>query len=1056
MHYRNTDFLKKQIIMKNTIKLAILLLVVNLTLNGQNLLSNAGFETDPTTYTVGNELWRVANFYDTETQKTNPTKDPAADISAGGIWIKKHPNSGVFKATVSTANVHAGTKCLNMYIGAGSAQTGMGTWYNMVNLQKISSSISHSRQYKASVWARVNTITPNVCNTITLFITDNTLKTNLSTTITLTGGTTWTKYETTFDIPTFVAANPTANFATAFFGVGITTTYDGTSKTNYSGVLLDDYSLEAISTQTDYFRSIASGNWDNISTWQSSIDNTSWINATVAPTSTATSINIRNGHEVTVDATATSSILTIDAGGQLTLNASKTLTTNALNIESNAGNGTGTFVDKGGTLNIYSTNNILQNPGFETAPAGYTVSNELWRVSGFQDNTTQILNPTMSATDVSAGGVWIKRHTNTGYLKSKIITTDKKTGTYSLNMYIPATTPSSLNMQFWYNLVNLQRITTPLLNTKKYKATVWARADATAGNVCDKITFFMTDNTNKTNISSVVTLTGGTTWTQYEAIFDIPTFVAANPTADFSTAFFGIGIQSTLQTGDPTLFNYSGVIIDDYTLTEMTNTANTKQYLNGARNWYVSSPVAAAPAPASGIANYYEYIEAGNNVITGQPSGSSVFWKGINTGTTLEVGKGYIAKSTELTTIQFTGAINNAASYPITLKKATNGFNLVGNPYPAFLNWASVYAANSSTANMPTGTIWYRSTNYNGKRAWANGGSFSADEVVYSGTGFYKTLAGGTAGATAPTGTTINTNYSDGGITDWQYQGSVYVFATVNSAGDAFTHNATNLIPPMQAFWVQTSTHNSTLTISKTQISHNGTGSPIVIKAPKSEQSNSQLARLQLSNNATVDEAIVYFNANASNSFDCYDSPKMFNNTATMPEIYTQVGDEKLVINGFKSVEDVTEVPVGFVTQQAGNFTLKLNEFTNFDSAVRVLLTDATKPDVTFDLTDGSAYSFTAAVTPATTNRFSLLFHAPGVATSIENTSKLRTQVFVNATKQITIIAPEKSNYSIYNVVGLLIENGFTNNKLFTVNNKLNKGVYVVKVANELTKVIIK
>ena len=140
-----------------------------------------------------------------------------------------------------------------MYISSGSTQTGMGTWSNMVNLQRISS-ISHSRQYKAKVWARVNTITPNACTSITLFITDNTLRTNLSTTITLTGGTTWTEYETTFDIPAFVAANPTANFATTFFGVGISTTYDGSSKTNYSGVLLDDYSLEAISTETDYFR----------------------------------------------------------------------------------------------------------------------------------------------------------------------------------------------------------------------------------------------------------------------------------------------------------------------------------------------------------------------------------------------------------------------------------------------------------------------------------------------------------------------------------------------------------------------------------------------------------------------------------------------------------------------------------------------------------------------------------------------------------------------------------------------------------------------------------
>jgi len=117
--------------MKNAIFTTVLLLIVNITVNGQNLLSNPGFETDPTTYTVSNELWRVASFFDATTQTANPSMTSAADISAGGVWIKKHPNSTVFKATVTASNAHAGTNCLNMYIGAGSSQTGMGTWSNM-------------------------------------------------------------------------------------------------------------------------------------------------------------------------------------------------------------------------------------------------------------------------------------------------------------------------------------------------------------------------------------------------------------------------------------------------------------------------------------------------------------------------------------------------------------------------------------------------------------------------------------------------------------------------------------------------------------------------------------------------------------------------------------------------------------------------------------------------------------------------------------------------------------------------------------------------------------
>ena len=66
-------------------------------------------------------------------------------------------------------------------------------------------------------------------------------------------------------------------------------------------------------------------------------------------------------------------------------------------------------------------------------------------------------------------------------------------------------------------------------------------------------------------------------------------------------------------------------------------------------------------------------------------------------------------------------------------------------------------------------------------------------------------------------------------------------------------------------------------------------------------------------------------------------------------------------------------------------------------------------------------------------------------------------QVFVNAANQITIIAPEKSNYAIYNALGQLIENGVINTERETRNTKQKAaGVYVVKVNNQSTRVIIK
>ncbi|HEV7782616.1 MAG TPA: T9SS type A sorting domain-containing protein [Chitinophagaceae bacterium] len=59
------------------------------------------------------------------------------------------------------------------------------------------------------------------------------------------------------------------------------------------------------SSATDYFRSKATGNWNATSTWESSPDNATWLNATLTPTSAANTITIRNGNTVTVTASTT-------------------------------------------------------------------------------------------------------------------------------------------------------------------------------------------------------------------------------------------------------------------------------------------------------------------------------------------------------------------------------------------------------------------------------------------------------------------------------------------------------------------------------------------------------------------------------------------------------------------------------------------------------------------------------------------------------------------------------------------------------------------------------
>jgi hypothetical protein len=377
----------------------------------------------------------------------------------------------------------------------------------------------------------------------------------------------------------------------------------------------------------------------------------------------------------------------------------------------------------------------------------------------------------------------------------------------------------------------------------------------------------------------------------------------------------------------------------------------------------------------------------------------AVSWENV-TGA-LTPGVGYIAiasASSGTTTWTLSGGNLNSGKVevPVTRSGASSvGFNLLGNPYASYLNWEQVLNLNATNATLLQPSIWYRTK-----------------------------------------------------------VGASYAFQSYNSTGRVAVPTSTSgYIPPMQAFWVRANSAGN-VTFTNAMRSH-GNGSSNVLKAPKSEIQ--PLVRLQLSNTQNSDEAVLYFNSNASNAVDNYDTYKMLESaTATKPEIYTQVESEKLVINGMTSIPYNVEIPIGIVTRQAGDFSIAVNELSNFEADSKVLLIDKLNPAFEVDLTSGTPYNFSAPETSATTDRFSLLFRAPGNTTSLNNTDKLRTSVYVNSANKITIIAPEKSNYSIFNSVGQLVDHGKTIDKIHVLNLNKNTGIFVVKVNDVNERIIIK
>jgi hypothetical protein len=152
----------------------------------------------------------------------------------------------------------------------------------------------------------------------------------------------------------------------------------------------------------------------------------------------------------------------------------------------------------------------------------------------------------------------------------------------------------------------------------------------------------------------------------------------------------------------------SGATIVDNGSLIINGTTKVEQYLSGSNNgnpngrfWYVSSPVTGATSnsfDAAGINKVWYYNEPTHayNEITD------------NT-TTLTVGTGYVARLSTNDTVTFSGTLNtgNQTFYPTRTgtENEKRGFNLVGNPYPSYLDWS---AANKSNV-LPT--VWYRSMN---------------------------------------------------------------------------------------------------------------------------------------------------------------------------------------------------------------------------------------------------------------------------------------------------------------------------------------------------------
>ena len=388
----------------------------------------------------------------------------------------------------------------------------------------------------------------------------------------------------------------------------------------------------------------------------------------------------------------------------------------------------------------------------------------------------------------------------------------------------------------------------------------------------------------------------------------------------------------------------------------------------------------------------YEYDASS----TGAYIGSYV---GNGSASTSTVGRGFFAPVgnqgdflTAIGEFSVTGTPNT--SHDWTLSYVTNsqsgasdnGWNLIGNPYSATLDWNSVLSGRGSNVN---GAIYVWDPSNSQYMSWTTVGGVNC--------------------------------------------GSQY-------------------IPPMQAFWVQTTSGGSGTDYDvNTTMSSN----TLTTQSPtfqKSQNDILNLSVLDLSNSGKSDEIII---ANVLGSLDCFDEnidAWKLPNDGGNPNIYSFDTGDKLAINAV-DLSTPKVIPMGIDAPQSGSiYQLSLEQVVNAD--LYDVLLEYKHLNTFTDLTK-TTYTFQYGAWPNNTPRFNLHLSATN---TIGINEEMKDNSYVYQHENQVFIHSEGDNYTSYElwaIYGRLIRKGEIRSSV-TKLTKPQTGLYLIKLIGNSNNYTIK
>lgn len=407
--------------------------------------------------------------------------------------------------------------------------------------------------------------------------------------------------------------------------------------------------------------------------------------------------------------------------------------------------------------------------------------------------------------------------------------------------------------------------------------------------------------------------------------------------------------------------------------------------------------------------NFYFYDE--NRVQAAAPN--DVFEKGwyspAATSAALSPMRGFIINVGVGSSLDFTGNLNNGdlGTSTTSLKLSMGGsvgnagWHLMGNPYPSPISWAALKALNPNTEIQAEGL------------------------------------------RRIPTG---------------QYAGTWAYF--INALG---TNGGTDEIAMGQGFFVRAVRNNADFRINNS-VRLTTYQNPTFFRTEESVESKKNgMIKLGISQDKYADEAAIYFEEGASQSYDIsYDAEKSRFNSSPVPSIYTSSTDKKdLAINGLPAFSEEFTIPLTVYSYNRGSHKISLNEINHFKQYVQIFLEDK-QLDVLHNLTQKPEYQFNASNVGYQKDRFVIRFSNSTTAsgeldffTIFPNPSngEAKLRMFSNYKGEVAV--------NVYDMIGR-VHKTLTINKnanMFETNldlQSLISGVYIVEIIDANGKKIRK